>query len=154
MAAMEAEWLLDKKVEVGHAWGPTKWGGIFGFDPYWPIPIVSHSYIPISREKGQQIPIPIQAPEIPRNSSLNHVKSPSIPHNMVPIWSPSPKFWARHMHECNDYKQTGTGDHARRRGICHGFLVLESQRTRNRHGFFPPLGSIRYVGILILTIGP
>ena len=95
---MEAEWLLDKKVEVGHAWGPTKWGGIFGFDPYWPIPIVSHSYIPISREKGQQIPIPIQAPEIPRNSSLNHVKSPSIPHNMVPIWSPSPKFWARHMH--------------------------------------------------------
>ena len=91
MAAMEAEWLLDKKVEVGHAWGPTKWGGIFGFDPYWPIPIVSHSYIPISREKGQQIPIPIQAPEIPRNSSLNHVKSPSIPHNMVPIWSP--QFW-------------------------------------------------------------
>lgn len=57
LAAMEAEWLLDKKVEVGHAWGPTKWGGIFGFDPYWPIPIVISCYIPISREKGQQIPI-------------------------------------------------------------------------------------------------
>ena len=55
---MEAEWLLDKKVEVGHAWGPTKWGGILAFDPYWPIPSHTHSIpyhviSPISREKDK-----------------------------------------------------------------------------------------------------
>lgn len=55
MAAMEAEWLLDKKVEVGHAWGPTKWGGIFGFDPHWPIPIVISLY-PVKKDSKYQFP--------------------------------------------------------------------------------------------------